>query len=227
MTAIIGLKNQKITAHPLETGWEKELYDPEKGNDMKHALEEIENARKQNTFLRDIILNYDTLAKTLGLETNTLAETQPILPQTDEEFTPETKKKLEELRTKNPKLDALLNKHICIEKEPETLTTPCEYHFKSRSEAEESLLVLLVCYGFTRSQIFFIMEQVSQIGKWQERDDRYRDLSYNKAVEYCAKHKAELLAEQQHPAQTENFNEITRADFLFDNGNLIEIKHLY
>ena len=71
------------------------------------------------------------------------------------------------------------------------------------------------------------MEQVSQIGKWQERDDRYRDLSYNKAVEYCAKHKAELLAEQQHPAQTENFNEITRADFLFDNGNLIEIKHLY
>jgi len=221
VTAIIGLKNQKITANPLETGWEKDLYDPKEGKDVKYALEEIKNARKQNTFLREIIMNYDTLSETLGLEKH--EPTQPILPQTDKEFTPETKKKLDELRKKNPKLDALLNKRICIETEPATLTQPCEYKFKSRSEAEESLLVLLVCYGFSKSEIYYIMEHESQIGKWVERDDSYRDLSYNKAVNYCTKHKAQLLAEQQTTTQREHFNEITRADFVFENGHLYEI----
>jgi len=222
VTAIIGLKNQKITAHPLETGWEKELYDPEKGNDMKHTLEEIENARKQNTFLRDIILNYDTLAKTLGLETNTPAETQPVAMQPDADFTPETLEKLNELRKKDTKLDRLLKKQVCIEKEPETINEPCEYKYQSRSEAEEALLVLLVCYCFTKSQIYYIMENISQIGKWKEKEESYRELSYRKALDYCEKHKAEMRPEQK-PTQTENFNEITHADFQFENGNLFEI----
>jgi len=220
VTAIIGMKNQKIPDHPLDTGWENLLYDPKTGKDKNYALQQIEDARKQNTFLRDIIMNYDTLSETLGLEKH--EPTQPIPQQPDKEFTPETKKKLDELRTKNPKLDALLNKRVCIETEPETLIEPCEYKFKSRSEAEESLLVLLTCYGFTKSEIYYIMEHESKIGKWAERDDSYRDLSYNKAVNYCAKHKAQLLAEQQTTTQSEKVKEITNTQFDFENGHLFE-----
>jgi len=200
VTAIIGLKNQKIPTHPLDTGWEKELYDPNEGKDVKYALQQIEDARKQNTFLREIIINYDTLSETLGLEKRETPETQPPAPVPDAPFTPEVEARLNELKKKNPKLAALLDKNICIEKEPETMKEPCEYRYPSRSEAEEALLVLLVCYGFSKTQIDEIMKTKSRIGKWKERDDKYRELSYNKAVDYCAQHKAELLAEQQ--AQT-------------------------
>jgi len=223
VTAIIGLKNQKIPTNPLDTGWEKELYDPNEGKDMNCALQQIEDARKQNTFLRDIIINYDTLSETLGLETHKTPETQSVTPLPDADFTPEAKARLDELRKKNPKLDALLNKNICIDKEPNTLKQPCTYRYPSRSEAEESLLVLLTCYGFTKSEIYYIMEHESQIGKWKDRKDKYRDLSYEKAVKYCVQHKTQLLAEQQTTTQTGHFNEITRADFLFENGHLYEI----
>ena len=227
VTAIIGLKNQKIPEHPLDTGWEKELYDPAEGKDVKYALQEIENARKQNTFLREIIMNYDTLSETLGLTKPETLETQATTPLPDAEFTPETKARLEELRKKDPKLDALLNKRICIEKEPETMREPCEYRYSSRSEAEEALLVLLVCYGFTKTQIYEIMKEVSQIGKWKEREDKYRDLSYEKALKYCAEHKAEMQAEEQQQTQPktqpETIKEITGTRFEFENGHLYEI----
>ena len=58
-----------------------------------------------------------------------------------------------------------------------------KYSYKSRSEAEEALLVKLVGYGFSDSQIMEIMEG-SQIGKWQERPDSYREHSLEKAREY-------------------------------------------
>jgi len=222
VTAIIGMKNQKIPEQPLETGWEKELYNPEEGKDVNYALQQIEEARKQNTFLREIIMNYDTLAETLGLEKPEIPATQSVTPLPDKKFTPETSQKLEELKKKNPKLDALLNKHICIENEPETLIEPCKYKFKSRSEAEESLLVLLVCAGFTKSEIYYIMENESKIGKWAEREDAYRDRSYEKAVKYCAQHQSQLLADQAQ-TQTETIKEITGAHFEFENGRLYEI----
>ena len=222
VTAIIGMKNQKIPEHPLDTGWEKELYYPAEGKDVKYALQQIENARKQNTFLRDIIMNYDTLSETLGLTKLETPATQSIALQPDEDFTPEAKARLDELRKKHPKLDALLNKNICIETEPETIKEPCKYKYKSRSEAEEALLVLLVCFDFTKTQIYKIMEQ-SQIGKWEERKDKYRDLSYTKAVQYCAEHKAQLLAEQQQAQpQPETIKEITGSHFDFENGHLYE-----
>lgn len=202
MTAIIGLKNQKIREHPLDTGWGKDLYAPEEGKDKNYALQQIENARKQNTFLRDIIMNYDTLSETLGLEKHETPETQSVTPLPDADFTPEAKARLEELRKKNPKLDKLLKKEVCIETEPETMKQPCEYRYPSRSEAEESLLVLLTCYGFTKTQIYEIMKEVSQIGKWKEREDKYRDLSYEKAVKYCAQHKAELQKEYEEMNKT-------------------------
>jgi len=222
VTAIIGMKNQKIPEHPLETGWEKELYDPNEGKDVNYALQQIENARKQNTFLREIIMNYDTLSKTLGLEKHETPATQSITPLPDKKFSPETKARLDELRKKNPKLDALLKKEICIENDPETLIQPCKYKFKSRSEAEQSLLVLLMCYGFSKSEIYYIMEHESNIGKWSEREDQYRDHSYEKAVQYCAQHKAEMQTEQQPQSQPETIKEITDSHFDFENGHLYE-----
>jgi len=221
VTAIIGMKNQKIPDHPLDTGWEKELYYPEEGKDVKYALQQIENARKQNTFLREVIMNYDTLSETLGLTKLETPATQSFTPPPDKKFSPETSKKLEELRKKNQKLDALLNKRICIENEPETLIEPCKYKFKSRSEAEESLLVLLTCYGFSKSEIYYIMEQVSQIGKWKEKEDKYKNLSYEKAIQYCAQHKDQLLTEQSQ-SQPETLKEITGARFEFVEGHLYE-----
>jgi len=222
VTAIIGLKNQKIPSHPLETGWEKELYDPQEGRDVNYALQQIETARKQNAFLREIIMNYDTLSETFGLTKLETPVTQPAAPVPDAPFTPEVEARLEELKKKNPKLAALLDKRVCIEKEPETMKEPCEYRYPSRSEAEEALLVLLVYYGFSKTQIDEIMKTKSQIGKWKERDDKYRELSYNKAVEYCAQHKALLLADQQQP-QSEAVKEITGARFEFENGHLYRI----
>ena len=223
VTAIIGLKNQKIPKHPLDTGWEIDLYNPAEGKDVNYALQQIENARKQNTFLRDIIMNYDVLSETLRLENYKTPEAQPATPPPDADLTPEAEARLEELRKKNPKLDALLNKNICIEKEPETMKEPCTYRYPSRSEAEEALLVLLVCYGFTKTQIYKIMEK-SQIGKWRERADKYRDLSYEKALKYCAEHKAEMQAEMNtQNTKNEETHEITSAHFEFENGNLYEI----
>jgi len=221
VTAIIGLKNQKIPDDPIDTGWEKELYYPEEGNDVKYALQQIEEARKQNTFLREIIMNYDTLSETLGLAKPETPAIQSVTPLPDKPFSAETSKKLEELRKKNPKLDALLKKEICIENEPETLIEPCKYKFKSRSEAEQSLLVLLTCAGFTKSEIYYIMENESKIGKWSEREDQYRDHSYTKAIQYCAQHKAEMQTEQQ--SQPETIKEITGSHFAFENGHLYEI----
>jgi putative DNA primase/helicase len=211
VSTLIGTFNQKIKYTPLETRWISDFYYP---NNLNETFNIIRTARESNRTLLKAILD-----EPIEVTTRT-----PVTIQPDAEFTPEASKKLEELRKKNPKLDALLNRNICIETEPETMKEPCEYKFKSRSEAEESLLVLLTCYGFTKTQIYYIMEHVSQIGKWQERDDSYRELSYNKAVDYCAKHKAQLLAEQQQTTtQSEQFKEITNADFVFDNGHLYEI----
>ena len=208
VSTLIGTFNQKIKDKPLETRWISDFYYP---NNLDETIKIIRTAREVNYTLVKAILDepIETIQK-------------PVTNQPDANFSPETLERLKALRQKDAKLDRLLNKQICIEKEPETLIEPCVYKYKSRSEAEEALLVLLTCYGFSKSEIYSIMEQVSQIGKWKERDDRYRDLSYNKAFEYCQKHRAELQAEQQL-TQTEKDNEIKRTDFLFVNGNLVEI----
>ncbi len=59
-----------------------------------------------------------------------------------------------------------------------------EYKFKTRSEAEQSLLLRLVQYSFSDTEILKAMEN-SKIGKWQERDDSYRTHSIRKAREFA------------------------------------------
>lgn len=58
-----------------------------------------------------------------------------------------------------------------------------KHGYKSRSEAEEALLVKLLAYGFSDEEIIRMMEN-SKIGKWQEKEDGYKKLSLKKAHEY-------------------------------------------
>jgi hypothetical protein len=68
-----------------------------------------------------------------------------------------------------------------------------KYGYKSRSEAEEALICKLVYYGFSDEDIKRIMEG-SQIGKWHEKPESYKDLTIRKARQYFAEHKEEFEA---------------------------------
>jgi hypothetical protein len=63
-----------------------------------------------------------------------------------------------------------------------------KYGYKSRSEAEQAVLVALCEYGFDDDTITRIMENC-KIGKWQERNDSYRSHSLKKAREFAFLHK--------------------------------------
>lgn len=63
------------------------------------------------------------------------------------------------------------------------------YGFKSRSEAEESLVTLLCMNGFSDDEIKEIMEGC-KIGKWQEKDASYKDLTIEKGRKFAAEHVA-------------------------------------
>ena len=167
VSTLIGTYNQKIPERPLPTAWDTSFYDP---SNLEKTFETIRLARQLNQKLLEAILN-EPIA------------TQPVLPQTDAEFTPETLEKLNKLREKDAKLDKLLNGEMS--------------GYKSRSEAEMALVVKLVFYGFTKSQIYYIMSQIAKTGKWNEKDDRYWNLTYEKAVKFNEEHKAELQAEYE------------------------------
>jgi energy-coupling factor transporter ATP-binding protein EcfA2 len=87
--------------------------------------------------------------------------------------------KFEELLAKDEKLKDLFNGDW--EK----------FGYKSRSEAEEALVCKLVFYGFSDVEIKRIMEG-SQIGKWHEKLESYKDLTIRKAREYVEQHKEEF-----------------------------------
>jgi len=74
--------------------------------------------------------------------------------------------KLDYLLTKDPKLSSLYNGNIS--------------GFKSRSEAELSLVCKLVYYEFTDSEIDFIL-RMSDIGKWKGMNKQYKELTISKA----------------------------------------------
>lgn len=58
-----------------------------------------------------------------------------------------------------------------------------DYGFKSRSEAEFSLIVKLVKYGFNQESIQSIMDNVSEIGKWKSESENYRGRTINNAID--------------------------------------------
>jgi hypothetical protein len=54
--------------------------------------------------------------------------------------------------------------------------------YKSRSEAEMAVMFKLVALGYNKTECFNILEH-SETGKWNERPDAYRELTYKKAAE--------------------------------------------
>ena len=62
-----------------------------------------------------------------------------------------------------------------------------KYDYPSRSEAELSLIIRLVCYGVADEKIREYMQN-SKIGKWIEKSDSYRNLTIEKARIWVKKH---------------------------------------
>lgn len=65
--------------------------------------------------------------------------------------------------------------------------------FASRSEAELSLVCRLVQVGLNKEQVFRVMASC-KIGKWQEANIHYREITYRKAIEIISKEKLATLS---------------------------------
>ena len=165
VTTLVGSWNLKIPDHPLQTRWDKQVFD----NGYEEAFELVDRAREQNKSLLEAILN-----------TN-VAEARTARTQI----------------RKHLNFDFLLKKDVKVN--DLYIGKWQKYGYKSRSEAEEALLVKLVGYGFSDSEIMQIMEG-SKIGKWLERPDSYREHSLEKAREYepkLRKHTLKRLRRQR------------------------------
>jgi len=158
VTTLIGSLNLKIPDKPLQTRWDREVFD--KG--YEEALKLVERAREQNKILLESIL-----------ATN-IAKTPATTTQIKNHFN------FDKLLKKDEKLNDLY------------MGNWKKHSYKSRSEAEEALLVKLIGYDFSDLEIMEIM-QGSQIGKWQERPDSYREHSLEKAREYEPKVRDHML----------------------------------
>ena len=60
------------------------------------------------------------------------------------------------------------------------------YGYKSRSEAEQALITIFCTRGFSQNEIKTIMRDC-KIGKWNEKEESYHDLTIKKGFEYAAK----------------------------------------
>ncbi len=67
--------------------------------------------------------------------------------------------------------------------------------FASRSEAELSLICRLIQIGLNKEEIFKVMAGC-KIGKWQEANIQYRELTYKKALEIITKEKRNFKIEK-------------------------------
>ena len=61
-----------------------------------------------------------------------------------------------------------------------------DYDYKSRSEAEFALVIKLIQKKAPHKQVVELMERC-KIGKWLEANDRYRELTYRKALGFAQK----------------------------------------
>ena len=62
-----------------------------------------------------------------------------------------------------------------------------KYNFKSRSEAEQSLVTILCMNGFSDDEIKEIMKGC-KIGKWQEKEESYHNATVKKGREFATSH---------------------------------------
>lgn len=105
----------------------------------------------------------------------------------------------------NKELSEELNKKIIENKEIQDLfngNIPPEKH--SRSEAELSLICKLVQIGLNKSQIFEMMASC-KLGKWQEANIKYRELTYKKAIEIISKEKKTNHQKKDEEHDVEDF----------------------
>ena len=77
--------------------------------------------------------------------------------------------------------------------------------FVSRSEAEQSLICHLVGLNLDKAQIFKVMGSC-KIGKWNEANVQYRNLTYQKALEIIDKKKKEKI--QKEVKEVNSYNDI-------------------
>jgi hypothetical protein len=70
--------------------------------------------------------------------------------------------------------------------------------FPSRSEAEQSLVCHLIGLDLNKEQIFKVMASC-RIGKWQEANIHYRDLTYKKALEIINSKKRKAISDLAKP----------------------------
>jgi len=85
------------------------------------------------------------------------------------EPSPKTKKKIKKILNEDKKIKELYEGKID--------------GYLSRSEAELALLIKLIEYEIPKHQCFEIMAS-SKIGKWNEAHEQYKELTYNKAIEF-------------------------------------------
>lgn len=78
-----------------------------------------------------------------------------------------------------------------------------KYGYKSRSEAEQAVLVALCNYGFDDDTITKIMDNC-KISKWQERNDSYRAHSLKKAREFIVSYKEDDYSKKGEDSTFEN-----------------------
>ena len=152
VTTLIGSYNLKIPDLPLQTNWEKTIF--EQGFD--NAVKMVEEARAKNKVLLEAILN-----EPVG------GQAQPVLVQSKDH------PPLEDLLGKDEKLRDLYEGNWQ------------KYNYPSRSEAEMALVTKLVFYGFSDAEIDAVMLS-AKIGKWQEKERSYKELTIRKAKETVA-----------------------------------------
>jgi hypothetical protein len=136
----------------------------------------VEDARKLNHSLLEAILN---------------EETEETAKATDQETT-KPHLELTAILKAEPTLNDIYNGEYK------------KYNFKSRSEAECSLIVALVCYGFTASEIRGVMEN-SKVGKWNDKETRedYRERTLTKAFNFVEKEKLKPKQIERQPKPNE------------------------
>jgi hypothetical protein len=100
------------------------------------------------------------------------------------------KEKIENIPVKTKELDTTLQEVLEKDEKVKKLFEGNIEGFKSRSEAELSLICHLIGLNLDKEQIFNVMASC-KLGKWQETNVSYRNLTYKKAVEIINKEKNE------------------------------------
>lgn len=143
---------------------------------LEAALKYVETAREHNKKLSEAILNA-TKEETTETE---VSEYQPVRPETDKIF------------AKDPMLKDIYNGNWK------------KYNFKSRSEAEYTLVLELMRYGLTIAQIRIVMDE-SKCEKWNDTTKATKQYQ-EKTIERAAKFIKEqaLKAKQTEEPETKD-----------------------